>query len=108
MTLRTLPPRIRTVDTSIARTLPKVADQFYLSPEWRALMARLIAERGRRCQDCGRTDCRIFGDHVHELKDGGEPLDPANVRLLCGSCHSAKTNRARAERMARPAPTPSP
>ncbi|MDL2172036.1 HNH endonuclease [Asaia sp. HumB] len=32
------------------------------------------------------------------MKDGGGPLDPSNVRLLCGSCHSAKTARVRAIR----------
>ncbi|WP_081775955.1 HNH endonuclease signature motif containing protein [Asaia platycodi] len=61
-------------------------------------MSRLLVQRGRRCEACGRTDCRIFGDHIHELKDGGAPLDPGNIRLLCGSCHSAKTARVRAIR----------
>jgi hypothetical protein len=31
-------------------------------------MGLIIAERGRRCQDCGRSGCRVFGDHVVELK----------------------------------------
>jgi hypothetical protein len=39
---------------------PKVSDQFYSSPEWRALVREVIAVRGRRC-------------HIHELKDGGAP-----------------------------------
>ncbi len=66
-------------------------------------MRRLIAERGRRCEECGRTGCRIFGDHVVELQDGGEVLDERNVKLLCGSCgscHTPKTVTARAARMA--------
>jgi len=98
--LGTLAPRIGTLDTRRVKPAPKRAEPFYLSPEWRALMARLLAERGRRCQECGRTDCRIFGDHIIELNDGGAPLDPGNVKLLCGACHTIKTSRARSERMA--------
>jgi 5-methylcytosine-specific restriction endonuclease McrA len=79
----------------------KAANPFYLSPEWRALMRRLIAERGRRCQECGRTECRIFGDHIVELQDDGVALDSTNVRLLCGSCHTSKTSRVRAERISK-------
>jgi len=67
-------------------------------------MARLIKERGRRCEECGRTrddagkPVRIFGDHIKELRDGGAPLDPGNVKLLDGRCHTRKTLRERARR----------
>ena len=77
---------------------PKVALPFYLSPEWRSLMAEIIDERGRRCEACGRTGCRVYGDHVVELQDGGARLDKRNIRLLCGSCHTSKTNRAKVAR----------
>ena len=77
---------------------PKRAASIYKSPEWRALLTAIIAQRGRRCEDCARTGCRIFGDHVIELSDGGSALDPRNIRLLCGSCHSTKTAAARAAR----------
>jgi 5-methylcytosine-specific restriction endonuclease McrA len=106
--LRTLPPRLQALDTRRVKPPPKQTAPFYLSPEWRQLMARLIAERGRCCERCGRTGntdgswLRLFGDHVVELKDGGAELDPGNIRLLCGSCHSTKTAKARADRMARP------
>jgi 5-methylcytosine-specific restriction endonuclease McrA len=99
--LRTLPPRLSTLPPRL-KPPPKTAAPFYLSPAWRSLVARLIFERGPRCQQCGRTGCRLFGDHVRELKDQGEPLDPGNVRLLCGSCHSTKTAKARSDRMTRP------
>ena len=49
-----------------------------------------IAARGRRCEECDRAQCRIYGDHIRELKDGGAPLDPANVLLRCRSCHTLK------------------
>ena len=61
--------------------------------------ARLIKERGRRCQKCGRTDCRIFGDHIIEIQDGGARLDPSNISLKCGRCHTTKTLQARKERL---------
>jgi 5-methylcytosine-specific restriction endonuclease McrA len=68
-----------------------------VSAEWRALVRSIIAKRGRRCERCGSSK-RIFGDHIEELRDGGAALDPANVELLCGSCHTAKTAAARAAR----------
>lgn len=96
--LRTFGPRLREHRTQRIAPPPKTVDPFYRSPEWRALMASVIAERGRRCEDCGRTGCRIFGDHATELADGGAPLDRRNIRLLCGSCHTRKTAQARASR----------
>jgi len=80
---------------------PKRADPFYLSAEWRQLMRETLAERGRRCEDCGRTGCRVFGDHVRELKDGGAPLDKSNIRVRCSRCHGLKTAVERAKRMAK-------
>lgn len=91
-----------------AKPPPKVADPFYLSSEWRKLVARLINIRGRRCEvrgpkcsDDGSGTVRLIGDHIHERKDGGAELDPANIRLTCTACHNAKTAKARAERMKR-------
>ncbi|GEN61698.1 HNH endonuclease signature motif containing protein [Acetobacter nitrogenifigens] len=98
--LRCVGALVRSIDTRIAVPPPKRADAFYLSKPWRDLMRRLIEKRGRSCEKCGRTGTRLFGDHVHELKDGGAPLDPSNVQLLCGSCHTTKTARARAIRTA--------
>jgi hypothetical protein len=98
--------KVPSLDTRIAQPSPKIVDPFYLSPEWRGLMARIIKQRGRRCEDrmCktpGRTGMRVFGDHVIELKDGGAPLDEGNVLLRCGSCHTRKTAEARAARAMR-------
>ena len=103
--LTMLGSRIGSLDPRTAQPLPKTADPFYLSHEWRSLISGIIRDRGRRCEECGRTHdgtqaIRIFGDHVVELKDGGAPLDPGNIRLLCGSCHTTKTVRERARRIA--------
>jgi len=103
MALKAVGQRLKTISTSRLATPPKRADRFYATPAWQQLMGRLIAKRGRRCEECGRTDCRIFGDHVIELKDGGAELDEGNIRLLCQSCHGKKTVVERDKRMARPA-----
>lgn len=98
--IKMIAPVVRTIDTRTARPPAKTADAIYMSPAWRQLIASIIEERGRQCQQCGRTGTRIFGDHVVELKDNGAALDRRNVKLLCGSCHSIKTAAARAARMA--------
>ncbi len=97
--LAMLKPRVATIDTSIAALPPRIAEPFYTSRAWLDLMAGIKRERGERCQDCGRGRCRIFGDHIVELRDGGAKLDRRNVRLRCGSCHTLKTNAERARRM---------
>jgi hypothetical protein len=105
--LKLLAPRLRRLDTTTAKVPPKRADPFYLAPEWRALVARLIRQRGRRCECCGATHdadgqpVRIIADHVVELKDGGAPFDPRNIRLMAAGCHNRKTAKARDERFAK-------
>jgi 5-methylcytosine-specific restriction enzyme A len=98
--LRSLPNRIALLDTRSAKLPPKRADPFYLSPEWRDLVADLLRLRGRRCQQCGRTNTRIYADHILELADGGARLDHSNVQLLCGACHTRKSQAERARRQA--------
>jgi 5-methylcytosine-specific restriction protein A len=97
--LQQLPSRIASLPGRV-KALPKVAERFYLSPEWRALLARLKRERGNWCAVCGAggKGVRIIGDHIIERKDGGAELDPANVRLLCLPCHNRKTAAEKAKR----------
>ena len=99
MKIKALPPRVGLLDTRTAPPEAKRAEPFYSSPEWRSLLERLIATRGRRCEVCGKAR-RVVGDHVKELKDGGAPLDERNVRLTCWPCHTKKSNEARAARQA--------
>jgi hypothetical protein len=68
---------------------PKEVDAFYVSKEWRELVREIIRHRGRRCEapscETPRRGLgqRIYADHRHEIRDGGAPLDPNNIQLLC-------------------------
>jgi 5-methylcytosine-specific restriction enzyme A len=100
-----LPGRVPVATARLTKR-PKLTDQFYSSPEWRALVGHLIATRGRRCEDprCEAPDvgaAKLYGDHIAELKDGGAPLDPGNVMLRCAPCHGRKTADEARKRMAR-------
>lgn len=102
--MKALRPRLQRLDTRTAMPAASEFDDFYRSPAWRRLVARLIAERGRACERCDCRDGRIVGDHIVELRDGGARLDPENVRLLCHRCHERKTAAARAARLGRRPP----
>lgn len=89
------------VGTRIKSTIvamPKKAERFYLSPEWKALVARIKEKRGAFCEKCGAGG-RIIGDHIVERRDGGAELDEGNVELLCMGCHNRKTARKKRERL---------
>ena len=98
------PPPERPVDRPFA--------SFYGSPEWKKLVNRIIRERGRRCEDpnCRNPNIskaeRIYGDHVHELKDGGSKLDPNGILLRCASCHTLKSQAVSRARKAGLPPPP--
>ena len=99
MALKAMPSRL----VALPSRLPspdKRAEPFYLSPAWRKLIAQIKRERGNRCEVCGAGEGRIIGDHIIELKDGGAPLDKANVRLLCMAHHNSKTASERRRRSA--------
>jgi 5-methylcytosine-specific restriction protein A len=82
----------------------KRAASFYLSPEWKQLIASIKQKRGHYCQHpqhpsgVPRWKGRMYGDHIIELKDGGATLDPRNIMLLCHSCHQRKTAEQRGQR----------
>ena len=100
-----LTSRLPKLDMRTSRPPPKRADPFYLSSEWRGLLASLIKHRGRQCQTCkavvgpSGAPIRVIGDHIRERKDGGAELDPNNVMLVCLPCHNTKTAAAAAARM---------
>ena len=94
--------RLSLLDQRAAPPPAEIVEKLYSSPAWLGLMASLRKQRGNQCQRCDRKGCRMFGDHIVELKDGGAKLDPANVQILCGACHTLKTNAERAKRMRAP------
>lgn len=99
--LRAVGSPLRTLDLTTARPAPKRADPIYHSPEYQRWRAIVIERAGGRCQVCGRSDGRLYADHIREIKDGGAPFDPANGQALCHAHHQAKTAAERAKRMAR-------
>lgn len=96
-------PTIGSINRQRARS-EKRAHPFYSTPEWRSLMRTIIVKRGRRCEDPQhdphdpRENIRLYGDHIHELADGGAPLDPCNILLRCAPCHGRKTAEERKRR----------
>jgi 5-methylcytosine-specific restriction protein A len=102
MTIKMLRPRVAAIDARTARPPAKLVDPYYQSSAHEAWAEAVKARAGHRCEDCGRggPDVRLIADHIKERKDGGSPLDPANGRCRCGSCHTAKTAAERARRTA--------
>jgi len=103
--LRSIGQKLRpSTRTAAVVVRQKAANPFYLSKEWKALMAVIIEARGRRCEDPAhdrampRDGVRLYGDHIVELADGGAKLDPANIMLRCAPCHGRKTAAARSAR----------
>jgi 5-methylcytosine-specific restriction enzyme A len=78
--------------------MPKQVDPHYQSDQHIAWRNAIIARAGRCCERCGRTNVRLFADHIVELRDGGNPFELANGQALCGMCHSVKTMQERAKR----------
>jgi len=114
--LRALGPRLRSTDTRTVRPPPpqltdkqrfKKADPFYASPEFRAWRAKIVARAGGRCEAheyghrCTKAQPahRMFADHVHEIRDGGEQFNPSNGQCLGGPHHLMKTAQVRRERV---------
>ena len=71
----------------------KRADPLYRSDRWRAFRKAIIARHDGRCTVCQRqVNANLHVDHIVSVKDAPErAFDPANVRVLCHSCHSRKT-----------------
>ena len=77
------------------------AKKVYNSQAWIDLRKTLIAERGSRCEHCGRVipDTKdVIADHIVELtpdnvSDPMLSLNQNNVQLLCLDCHNLKHHR---------------
>ena len=103
--LRANPGRLHTTDTRRLKPPPKWRDPHYTSPEHLRWRAEVIRRSGGFCQDPmhdpskPRTPGRLFADHIREIRDGGDKLDPRNGMARCGACHTRKTLAVRAARL---------
>jgi len=96
--LSAMPPRLASLGPRVS-ALPKVADEFYQSPEWIALRtARMKDPDYRAAKARAKQGERVILDHIRERRDGGAALDPANTQWLTFSEHQAKTAKERKER----------
>jgi 5-methylcytosine-specific restriction protein A len=92
-----LKPSIPQLNGRSVQLPPKQREPYYVTPQHQ-VWSRLIKERASyTCEKCGRTDTRLFADHIKEIRDGGT-WDTSNGQCLCGSCHTAKTMVDRAKR----------
>ncbi|MBU1209314.1 MAG: HNH endonuclease [Proteobacteria bacterium] len=95
-------PRFRRVQAKLlelAADRKKFIDEaqaFYSSPEWKKLRDDVITKQGTRCAQCGRqirrkTDVTV--DHILPRSKHPElALEKTNLRVLCRSCNSAKSD----------------
>jgi 5-methylcytosine-specific restriction protein A len=96
--LTALPGRL-SVQAPRLRPPPKRAEPFYQSAEWKRLVARRKLDRDYFAALArAKAGERVILDHVHERRDGGADLDPANTEWLTMSEHAAKTAKAKARR----------
>ncbi|MBU7320288.1 HNH endonuclease [Paenibacillus oleatilyticus] len=78
-----------------------ILQTFYASRKWRGFRLGLIAERGNKCEECGRIIAKtsdIIGHHETELTpenvhDVAIALNPDKVSLTCWDCHNKEHQR---------------
>lgn len=101
--IKVLKRRIAEFDGRAAKPMKYKKPALYSSKEYRAWRAKVINRANGVCQapGCGRADQSMYADHIEELKDGGDPFDPANGQCLCASHHQLKTAEARRNRQRR-------
>ncbi len=72
----------------------KNTDPFYSSTAWKRLR-KYYRDRNPLCEVCGKA-AAVMVDHVIPIKDGGAPMELANLQALCWKCHNIKTGKERA------------
>jgi hypothetical protein len=94
--LRALRPQHRSLGGAPGAEGPHA--RIYGSQRWKDLQSRTLKARPY-CSACGARGRRLYVDHIVEIRDAPElAFDPANVQVLCASCHQHKTAEARRAR----------
>jgi hypothetical protein len=98
MKLKTLPPLFGTPPPLVtpSSALPKATEPYYVTAEHKRWAADVKARSGGRCAHCGKVTKRLVADHIHEIRDGGDPKGPGQA--LCWPCHTTKTAARRRAR----------
>lgn len=76
---------------SILPARPGATNKFHHKPVTKDQRDRILERDSRRCTNCG-SDKSLHIDHIHPVSKGGTS-DDSNLRVLCGSCNTAKGNR---------------
>ena len=79
------------------------ARYFYGTAQWQKLRDRYITQHPL-CEMCEKRGLVVEGkevDHIVELQEGGDKLDPNNLMTLCIRCHRRKTAEEKRKREAR-------
>ena len=63
---------------------------FYGSKEWKLLRGWFISQEPL-CRICNAPGEMV--DHIHEIADGGDPMEISNLQTLCQRCHNQKSDR---------------
>lgn len=99
--LRTLRPRLATLDTQRVQTLPLNPDATprQRGRAWMERRGRWLREHPlcAHCAAQGRVTAAREVDHVIPLADGGADHE-GNFQSLCSDCHAAKTAREATQR----------
>jgi len=73
------------------------ADEFYASPEWRAIRYGALKANDGRCELCGvgkRDGAVLHVDHIKpRSKFPDLALDIGNLQVMCEDCNLGKSNK---------------
>ena len=102
MSLKTIKPKLQTINTSRVKVLDtkagateRIRGRAWMKERQTALVAGLYT-----CVDCGVVSASNEVDHDDPLERGGANHQN-NYRVRCGKCHKAKTKREAAVRAVR-------
>ena len=95
-------PRIWTTDVQMLKPRLQSTRPRQTQPErwgsgrggrpWRRLRQAILLRDQYTCRACGLVGGELELDHIVNVARGGTD-DPANLQILCRSCHAAKTAR---------------